>query len=62
MERILKVCSCRNEGLPYDLDGVTVVSRDPACRVHEDISKYIGRRVSLEPITEDWNSREKVKK
>lgn len=28
------VCSCTNQGEPYDLHGVMVVSRDPACRVH----------------------------
>jgi len=31
-----RVCCCRNDGQPYLLNGVAVVSRSPACRVHAD--------------------------
>ena len=54
------VCCCRNQGLPYDLNGVMVISRDPACHFHEDISKYTGTAVSVsvETVIGNWKEKE----
>lgn len=54
-------CSCRNNGEPYLLDEVMVVSRNPACRVHTTILSVAPKPVSVERIVGEWSGREKEK-
>jgi hypothetical protein len=55
------VCSCRNEGKPWEQDGETYVSRDPSCRVHEMKYKPPYPPLSAETIVGNWQSKEKAK-
>jgi hypothetical protein len=54
-------CSCRNNGDPYLLDGVMVISRNPACRVHPTTLSPSTCSVSVERLVGNWNGREKDK-
>ena len=55
------VCSCRNEGKPWELDGVQYVSLDPACRVHKNGYSVPYPPTSADRIVANWDGREKEK-
>lgn len=52
------VCSCRNQGLPWEKDGFTYVSRDPSCRVHSMTLSKMAKPTSAETIVGNWKERE----
>ena len=54
------VCTCRNEGKPWEQDGVSYVSLDPACRVHKKVVNTPYEPVSAESVVGNWNGMEKV--
>ena len=54
------VCSCRNEGKAWERDGVTYISWDPGCRVHERPLSHVSQPLSAETIVGNWQEREKV--
>ena len=54
-------CTCTNGGKPWLLDGVSVVSYDPACRVHcKPVVPTHATIVERKEVI-DWTRREKVK-
>lgn len=55
------ICACSGGGKPYDLNGVMVISRDPACRVHITTLSFSSEAVSAERLVSNWNGRERVK-
>jgi len=55
------VCACKNGGEPYELNGIMVTSRDPACRVHILESKAVIEPVSAERVVGSWVGREREK-
>ena len=61
------VCSCTNGGLPWLLDGVPVISHDPACRVHNNYvvipPQVANGNKELRDWRDlgDWKRRERVK-
>jgi hypothetical protein len=55
------ICTCTNQGKPWLLDGVSVVSYNPGCRVHsERIVIPHASIVERKEIT-DWTRRERDK-
>lgn len=52
------VCICRNQGELYDLNGVMVISRDPACRVHVTTLSFTHTQISAETIMGNWKGKE----
>lgn len=51
------VCTCRNSGKPYLLDGVSVISHDPGCKVHAKVPPSTYQPVSAENTVGDWKER-----
>ena len=52
-------CSCSHSGEPYLLDGIMVISRDPACRIHVTKLTFATNPVSAETIVGNWKEAEK---
>ncbi len=46
-------CSCTNGGEPYELDGIMVVSRSPACHIHVSDAPYIARKTCVTNMRKD---------
>ncbi len=55
------VCTCQNQGKVWFLDGNPVISRDPACRVHTTMPKWVAPPSDKGRDVGDWNQRERVK-
>ena len=45
-----KVCTCTGSGKPVEIDGVSYIFRDPACRVHQRVIDTGYQPVSAESI------------
>jgi hypothetical protein len=59
MSALPATCSCKNGGKPYLLQGMEVVSRDPACRVHPLTLSTVSHPTSAETIAGNWKERER---
>jgi hypothetical protein len=56
------VCSCKNEGKPYLLDGIMVTSRSPSCRVHPTTLSTASVPLSVERVVGNWHGKEEETK
>jgi hypothetical protein len=54
-------CSCTNGGQPWLLDGVSVISYDPACRVHCKTVVTTHATIVERKEVIDWTRREREK-